>query len=72
MANISTKELSYINDFLSWELLSAKKCYQYAHQETNPLRQQIFFEASNTHQQNYTKLLTYIQHISQTQGGQMS
>lgn len=37
MKNISTKELNYINDILSWELLVAKKFAQYANQETNPL-----------------------------------
>lgn len=70
MKHISTKELNYLNDFLSWELLSAKKCYQYGHQESNSTHQHIFFDAANVHQQNYTNLLNYIEQYNKTQGGQ--
>jgi hypothetical protein len=77
MKNIATKELNYVKDFLSWELLSAKLCHQYADQETNPNRKQLFQDAATTHQQNYMNLLNYMQDLNQqkgnmNQGGQVN
>ena len=70
MQNLSTKEVNYIKDLLSWELLTTKKCFHYANQETNPARQKIFFDTANLHQQNYLDLLNYADQISNNQGGQ--
>ncbi|MCX7923474.1 MAG: hypothetical protein N3B21_15915 [Clostridia bacterium] len=70
MRNVSTKELNYINDLLSWELLAAKKCNQYAYQENNSGYEQIFFDASRVHQQNYINLLSYLNQLNAEQGGQ--
>jgi hypothetical protein len=70
MKNLSTKELNYINDFLSWELLAAKKCFQYAHQENNQAHKQLLFDASQVHQQNYMSILNYVDQLK-SQGGQM-
>lgn len=42
MQNLSTKEVNYIKDLLSWELLTSKKCFQYANQETNPAHKKYF------------------------------
>ena len=84
MKNIATKELNYIKDFLSWELLSAKKCNQYAQQEADQVRKQLFLESAKTHQQNYMSLLSYSNQlnaekgntsqmmINNNQGGQMN
>jgi len=71
MQNISTKEINYIKDILSWELLSMKKCFQYAHQENKPDHQNLFYGTANMHQQNYLSLLNYLEHIVKTQGGAM-
>ena len=71
MQNLSTKEVNYIRDLLSWELLSTKKCYQYAHQEVNPTDQKLFFDAAKTHQENYMSLLNYLEQIDKKQGGQI-
>ncbi|NLD48962.1 MAG: hypothetical protein GX660_17520 [Clostridiaceae bacterium] len=71
MQNLSTKELNYIKDVLSWELLSAKKNFQYAHQESDSKDQKIFFDTANMHQQNYLSLLNYVEQIVIRQGGQM-
>lgn len=71
MKNISVKELNYINDMLSWELLSAKKCFQYGHQESNPAHQQVFFDTARTHQQNYVSLLSYLDQVNREKGGLM-
>jgi len=70
MQNISTKELNYVKDLLSWELLSTKKCFQYANQETISPQQKVFSDAANIHQQNYESLLNYINQINSKQGGQ--
>ncbi len=71
MQNLSTKELNYLKDLLSWELLSSKKCFQYASQETNTAHQKIFSDTAKIHQQNYLGLLNYVDQINKKQGGQM-
>jgi hypothetical protein len=71
MKNLSTKELNYINDLLSWELLAAKKCAQYANQETNPVHKNVFSSTGNMHQQNYTNVLSYVDQFMKNHGGQM-
>lgn len=71
MKNLSTKELGYINDMLSWELLASKKCYQYANQETNPVYRQLFFDISKISQQNYSNMLGFIEQAKNSQGGQI-
>jgi hypothetical protein len=77
MKNLAAKELNYISDFLSWELLSAKKCFDYAQQETDPNHKQMFLDSTNIHQQNYTSLLNYITQVNNIQnnsnkGGRMN
>ena len=69
MTNLSTKELNYLKDFLSWELLMAKKCNQYGYQEMIPEFQQAFHDAGKMHQQNYLKLVNYLQQVTDSQGG---
>lgn len=71
MQHLSAKELNYIKDILSCELLLTKKCNQYAHQETEPNDKQIFFDTANMHQQNYLSLLGYVEQLISRQGGQM-
>lgn len=71
MQNLSTKEVNYVKDLLSWELLTIKKCFNYANQETNPARQKLFFDTANMHQQNYLDLLNYADQIIKKQGGQV-
>lgn len=69
MKNISTKELNYLSDLLSWELLSSKKSFQYANQESNPSYQQVFYDTAGMHQQNYTNLLNFVSQINNDQVG---
>jgi len=69
MKNISSKELNYVKDFLSWELLATKKCNDHANQETDQNSRQILMASAQMHQQNYTDLLNYVQHL---QGGGQS
>jgi hypothetical protein len=72
MNPVSTKELNYIKDFLSWELLMAKKCKEYANLETDPQDQNIFNSIGSQHLINYTDLLNYLQRHTQNQGGGMN
>ena len=71
MKNLSTKELNYINDILSWELLATKKCFQYGNQETNPVHKNAFLSSGNMHQQNYHKVVNYLDQIVKQKGGEM-
>lgn len=71
MKNLSSKELNYIDDMLSWELLAAKKCNQYAYQEMNTAHQQVFFDTASMHQQNYMNLLNYLENINREKSGGM-
>lgn len=71
MQNLSTKEVNYLKDLLSWELLLTKKCFQYSNQETNPDYQKVFFNTGTIHQQNYLSLLNYVDQITKKQGGQL-
>ena len=69
MKNISSKELNYISDILSWELLSAKKCYFYSQQEPNAPQTKSITESAAVHAQNYNDLLGYIDQVKKAQGG---
>lgn len=69
MINLADKELNYLKDLLSWELLACKKSNDYAQKETNPARRDLFTNASMTHQQNYLDMVNYLNSIKQPQGG---
>jgi hypothetical protein len=58
---LTDKELHYMKDFLSWELLAIKKCNDAA---TRCQDQQIMTMIKSTgqkHQQQYNQLLTFLQ-----------
>jgi hypothetical protein len=61
-AMISTKDLSYINDMLSWNLDAFKKANFYAEQCQNQEVKTAVNQAGQMHQQHYQKLL---QHLNQ-------
>jgi ABC-type arginine transport system ATPase subunit len=69
MKNISSKELNYLKDLMSWELLACKKSFDYSQKETNPARQDLFTNAAMTHQQNYLDLVNYLNSLKQASGG---
>lgn len=58
---ISTKDLAYLTDALSWELLAFKKCRQFASFCTDPEIQQEIDRTGQMHQQHYQRLLGYLQ-----------
>lgn len=58
---ISTKDLTYLKEAMSWELLAFKKCRQYASFCTDSEIQQELDRTGQMHQQHYSKLLNYLQ-----------
>ncbi|WP_223590288.1 ferritin-like domain-containing protein [Neobacillus bataviensis] len=58
---ITTKDLSYIKDALSWELLAFKKFHFLAQNATNPQFKQALDKAGQMHQNHYQRLLTHLQ-----------
>ncbi|UUZ82457.1 ferritin-like domain-containing protein [Paenibacillus sp. P26] len=58
---ITTKDLLYLKDALSWELNAFKKFHYFAQQATNPQIKQALDKAGQMHQRHYQKLLTHLQ-----------
>lgn len=58
---ITTKDLSYIKDALSWQLIAFKKFHFYAQQVQEPQIKQALEKAGQMHQRHYQKLLTHLQ-----------
>ena len=58
---ITSKDLSYLKDALSWELIAFKKLHAFAQQATDPEVKQALEKAGQMHQQHYQKLLTHLQ-----------
>lgn len=63
MKPLSTKELNYIRDQMSFELLQSKKCREYAEQAMGD-HQALFHQIGDLHRQNYESLLGYVQNAS--------
>lgn len=61
MANLTTKELNYLKDFLSWELYMAKLCNQYAGQMSDHDFSQMIEDAGRVHQQNFNEFYDYLE-----------
>lgn len=79
--NLSTKDLNYLKDMLSWELLAMKKYHHYAGECSQEAADQGFkdllVQLSDRHRQRYDQLLHYVQgavgqsfSMSSTQVGQ--
>jgi hypothetical protein len=58
---ITTKDLLYLKDAMSWELGAFKKFHFFAQQATNPQIKQALDKAGQMHQLHYQKLLTHLQ-----------
>ncbi|MEX2460889.1 MAG: hypothetical protein WD469_06255 [Paenibacillaceae bacterium] len=57
---ITDKELHYIKDFLSWELLAMKKCNDTANQCTDTTIQNLIRQTGEKHKQHYQSILTQL------------
>ncbi len=58
--NLSTKEVNYLKDHLSWELMAAKKCYNYAQQMANQDYSRLLDDIGKIHQENFVDLMNYV------------
>lgn len=66
MTPITEKDLAYMKDQMSWELLAAKKAYQYAHQTADPECRSLMFQVAEQHQRNLERVLQHLeQHVQQ-------
>ncbi|MDR6226237.1 hypothetical protein [Desmospora profundinema] len=57
---LSTKDLNYLKDELSWELLAFKKCHHYAQESQDPQIKQLIDQVGRMHQQHYQQILTHL------------
>lgn len=57
---ITTKDLAYIKDAMSWELLAAKKCNRFARECNDNRIKQTIEKAGRMHQNHYQMLLNHI------------
>lgn len=58
---ISAKELQYVKDFLSWELLAMKKCNEAASRCTDQQIQALIKQTGKQHEQQYEQILSHLQ-----------
>lgn len=68
---ISTKDLQYLTDEMSWELLAFKKCHHYANEIQDQQLKDAVNQIGAMHQQHYEALLQCLQSSSGTMSGQM-
>ncbi|MEF3303930.1 hypothetical protein [Paenibacillus sp. GYB003] len=54
---VSDKELHYLKDFLSWELLAVKKCKDAADACTDPAIRQLIEQTGQMHVARYESIL---------------
>ncbi|MFZ5816077.1 MAG: ferritin-like domain-containing protein [Bacillota bacterium] len=67
MLPLTEKDLAYLHDMLSWELVATKKAYQYAHQTLEPDCRHLMFRMAEQHQRNWERLLGHLQeHVDRT------
>lgn len=58
---ISTKDLSYLKDAMSWEMLAFKKFHFYAGHVQDEEIKQALDQAGKMHQEHYQRLLSHLQ-----------
>jgi len=57
---VTDKDLSYLKDALSWELLAMKKCNHYAGMCQDQEISNLVSKAGQMHQQHYLRLLSEV------------
>lgn len=58
---IADKELHYLKDYLSWELLAMKKCSDTANQVQDPQIAGLIRQIGRKHQEHYNTILNHLQ-----------
>ncbi len=64
---ITNKDLLYLQDALSWELIASKKAYHYSMESENHQIKQHLEYLANVHQRHYQTLLEHLQPNRQQQ-----
>lgn len=57
---ITTKDLSYLKDAMSWELVAMKKCNKFAQQVNDEKIKKALNESGKMHQRHYKTLLKHL------------
>ncbi|SFS65656.1 hypothetical protein [Marininema halotolerans] len=57
---LTSKDLNYLKDEMSWELLAFKKCFHYSQECTDPQLKQLIDQVGQMHQQHYQQLLAHL------------
>ena len=58
---ITVKDMAYLKDAMSWELLAMKKCRMYAEFTKDPQIKTLLDGTGRMHQRHYETLLQYLQ-----------
>lgn len=58
---LGEKELLYVKDFLSWELLAMKKCNEAANACQDAQLKQLIRNTGKKHQQHFEAILSHLQ-----------
>lgn len=64
---ITNKDLLYLQDALSWELLASKKAHHFASESQDPQIKQQLEHLAEVHQRHYQMLLRHLQPQTQQQ-----
>jgi hypothetical protein len=67
---ISSKDLQYLSDEMSWELIAFKKCHHFAGEIQDPQIKAVIDKIGAMHQQHYQALLQCLQSATGTNGQQ--
>lgn len=59
-AYITTKDLLYLKDAMSWELTAMKKCHHFAQECNDTELKQMLDEVGRVHQTHYEILLSHV------------
>jgi hypothetical protein len=57
---LTTKDLAYLKDAMSWELLAAKKCAHWAAETQDPEIKSLLEKAGAMHHQHYDLMLSNV------------
>lgn len=68
---ITSKDLLYLKDQLSWQLNAMKKCAHYAQECQDQRVKQAIEKAGQMHQRHYEKLLPHLQTNNQSKMAQV-
>ncbi|MBE4907370.1 hypothetical protein IMZ08_04750 [Bacillus luteolus] len=68
---ITTKDLLYLSDMMSWNLMALKKAHFLAGQCQIPELSQALDKAGQMHQRHYEKILGHLQNTNQPTQGMM-